>query len=54
MSKDKESYLTLRIPPDLKRMLKVRAAERGKLMSAVIVELITAWLRDNVREDSNG
>ncbi len=33
-------------PEELHRALKVRAAERGQSLTAIIIEALTRWLKD--------
>ena len=43
----KTKSLTIRIPEELHRALKVKAAEHGKTMSVVVERLIKAFLKSS-------
>jgi predicted HicB family RNase H-like nuclease len=54
MSEDKQQ-LNLRIPEELHREVKAKAAQSGKSLTQVIVELLTFWVkRDPPEDDKNG
>ena len=47
MPEDNKALIIRKIPADIRRALKVRAAQDGKTMQALVTELIVKHLRNN-------
>jgi predicted DNA-binding protein len=48
---EKRAELSLYVPPDLKRRLKIASANTGKTMSEIAIELIEKYLEREHPED---
>ena len=46
MTEDKKTLIIRQIPADIRRELKIRAAMEGKSQQALVIEIITRYLRD--------
>jgi predicted HicB family RNase H-like nuclease len=49
--KDDRKNITLRLPPDLHKKAKVKAAQEGRSLQDVLEELTQEWLRNNQQEN---